>query len=73
MQTLARMTGKDFSGPPPEIVAPTLPQAPQTTEPQTEDVDEPASSVKVRKQSATPGLGPIEGEEVVEIIENYEE
>ncbi|KAI0094308.1 hypothetical protein BDY19DRAFT_13429 [Irpex rosettiformis] len=67
MQTLARMTGKDFSGPPPEIIIPAPPRTPQNVEPHTED--ESAPTIKVRKQSATPGL---EGGEVVEVIEDYD-
>ena len=66
MQTLARMTGKDFSGPPPEIVMPTPIRPPQSTEP---PADEAEATVKVRKQSATPGL---DGGEVVEVIEEYD-
>ena len=71
MQTLARMTGKDFSGPPPEIRAPTPLRLPDETEKR--ENEDPGQSVKVRKHSATPGLGEEEiiGE-IEEIVEEYD-
>ncbi|KAI0275043.1 hypothetical protein BC834DRAFT_839996 [Gloeopeniophorella convolvens] len=50
MQTLSRMTGKDFSGPVPVIRAKTPPNM-EPTNPEAEG----ASSAPVRKQSRTPG------------------
>ena len=52
MQTLERMTGKDFSGPPPEIRAPTPLRMPDTT---TAAVKEDAVlSDNIRNWSAVP-------------------
>ncbi|KAI0347757.1 hypothetical protein BDW22DRAFT_1349827 [Trametopsis cervina] len=65
LQTLARMTGKDFSGPTPEIRAPPPLRLPHVSEAQAEDDSE--ESVKLRKHSATPGLG------AEEILEDPEE
>lgn len=65
LQTLARMTGKDFSGPTPEIRAPPPLRLPHISEAQAEDDSE--ESVKMRKHSATPGLG------AEEILEDPEE
>jgi hypothetical protein len=50
MQTLSKMTGKDFSGPVPVIRTKTQPNL-EPTNPETEDVNASA----VRKQSRTPG------------------
>lgn len=50
MQTLSKMTGKDFSGPVPVIHSKTQPTL-EPTNPETEDVAPSA----VRKQSRTPG------------------
>jgi transcription factor TFIIIB component B'' len=49
MQTLSRMTGKDFSGPVPVIRA----KSPPNLEPSNPDAEKAATSV--RKQSRTPG------------------
>ena len=71
MQTLSRMTGKDFSGPTPEIRAPTplrLPPDPRSAAAQDND----DTLVKVRKQSATPALGEGEEEVVGEVNEDGE-
>lgn len=50
MQTLSKMTGKDFSGPVPVIRTKAQPNL-EPTDPETEDV----TSSAVRKQSRTPG------------------
>ena len=49
MQTLSRMTGKDFSGPVP-VIRPKSPPNLEPTDPETERV-----MITVRKQSRTPG------------------
>jgi len=49
MQTLSRMTGKDFSGPVPVICA----KPPPNLEPSNPDAE--SASTAVRKQSRTPG------------------
>lgn len=66
MQTLSRMTGKDFSGPTPEIRAPTPLRLPQSGGDEAQADNE--TIVKVRKQSATPRLGQ-EEEIVAEVTE----
>lgn len=63
MQTLSRMTGKDFSGPTPEIRAPTPLRLPQDSG-RGEAQDD---AVKVRKHSATPALGEADEEVLGEI------
>ncbi|KDQ63310.1 hypothetical protein JAAARDRAFT_120662 [Jaapia argillacea MUCL 33604] len=67
MQTLTRMTGKDFSGPTPVIRAPTPP-----TLPVPEQVTEVMNTrpKKGRKQSSTPAAGA--DEEVVGSLEDFE-
>ena len=50
MQTLSRMTGKDFSGPVPVIRA----KSPPNLEPSNPDTEK--ATATVRKQSRTPGL-----------------
>jgi transcription factor TFIIIB component B'' len=51
MQTLSRMTGKDFSGPTPEIHAPAVLSL---AEPDKSRDDQPTEST--RKKSTTPGF-----------------
>ncbi|KZT74996.1 hypothetical protein DAEQUDRAFT_701193 [Daedalea quercina L-15889] len=70
IQTLARMTGKDFSGPTPEIRAPAPLQSTEldanvTTQPEADT----APKVK-RKKSRTPAA--IDGEEILGSIEDIE-
>lgn len=52
MQTLARMTGKDFSGPPPIIKAPTPPPVPDEQPADAGDADE--DSTLMSEQSRPP-------------------
>ena len=63
MQTLARMTGKDFSGPPPVIKAPTPPRllGEQADDGVDGDVAEP-------ERGATPTVEG--GEEIIGIVED---
>ncbi|TFK56691.1 hypothetical protein OE88DRAFT_1803361 [Heliocybe sulcata] len=71
IQTLSRLTGKDFSGPTPEIRAPT----PLTlAEPEQANAGraEPQPAQKSRKKSRTPGL-PSEGEEIMGTVEEFED
>jgi hypothetical protein len=51
MQTLSRMTGKDFSGPTPEILAPAVLSL---SEPDKPEDDQPLEGT--RKKSTTPGM-----------------
>ncbi|KAH9937315.1 uncharacterized protein B0H18DRAFT_970051 [Fomitopsis serialis] len=68
IQTLARMTGKDFSGPTPEIRAPA---ALQSSELDTNVQPEAESATKVtRKKSKTPR--PKDGEEILGSIEDMD-
>ncbi|KAI0697556.1 hypothetical protein BC835DRAFT_1270191 [Cytidiella melzeri] len=60
MQTLARMTGKDFSGPPPEICAPTPLRMPHDT-----DTRQEGDSAPIQKEGATPA--PDEAEVIGEV------
>ncbi len=62
MQTLSRMTGKDFSGPVPVICAKPQPNL-EPTNPETEGVTPSA----VRKQSRTPGPAEQPKEAVAEV------
>jgi transcription factor TFIIIB component B'' len=66
MQILARMTGKDFSGPPPEIRAPALRRMPDDTNVGVEQHDSLPDSE--REQHATPTFD--EAELVNEVEEN---
>ena len=69
IQTLARMTGKDFSGPVPIIKAPTPLRMVEDDFPiqQREDL-------AIRKKSRTPGLRPVnDGEEVLGDVDDYED
>jgi transcription factor TFIIIB component B'' len=70
METLSRLTGKDFSGPTPQISAPPPPDI--GNEPQIqESQDVPGKEAKkVRKRSKTPA--PTEDVEVVGDIDNFE-
>jgi transcription factor TFIIIB component B'' len=68
MQTLSRMTGKDFSGPTPEIRAPTpltLAENPFEPDPETTATD-------IRKKSHTPHLNH-EGGEIVGEVADFDE
>ena len=68
IQTLARMTGKDFSGPVPTIKAPTPLRMVEDVLP-VQQREGPG----VRKKSRTPGLRPVnDAEEVLGDVENYE-
>jgi len=53
IQTLSRMTGKDFSGPTPEIRAPAVLSL---AEPEPEAEASPRPSGITRKKSTTPGI-----------------
>ena len=52
MQTLSRMTGKDFSGPIPEIRAPAVLSMAEADKAEDDELPESAR----RKKSATPGM-----------------
>ncbi|KAH7909792.1 hypothetical protein BJ138DRAFT_1010140 [Hygrophoropsis aurantiaca] len=65
IQTLARMTGKDFSGPTPEIRAPTVLTLAEPQEPIPEQSGGQPSDM-TKKQSDTPGI--IEDEDEEEIL-----
>ena len=70
IQTLARMTGKDFSGPVPVIKAPTPLRMVEDDLPVQQREETPA----VRKKSRTPGLLPANNaEEVLGDVEDYED
>jgi transcription factor TFIIIB component B'' len=70
IQTLARMTGKDFSGPVPIIKAPTPLRMVEDDLPVQQKEETPA----VRKKSRTPGLQPANGaEEVLGDVDDYED
>lgn len=65
MQTLTRMTGKDFSGPPPIIKAPTPPPVPDEQLGDAGDAEE--ENTVARKQSRTPaGDG---SEEIIGLVD----
>ena len=51
MQMLARMTGKDFSGPIPDIRAPTPTPIPPRSVAEDAEAEEPSSFVKKRQHS----------------------
>lgn len=51
MNTLSRMTGKDFSGPTPEIRAPAVLSLSEVEQPETST---PTPGHRVRKKSSTP-------------------
>lgn len=53
MQTLSRMTGKDFSGPIPEIRAPAVLSMAEADKPEDDELPE---SARRTKKSATPGM-----------------
>lgn len=70
MQTLSRMTGKDFSGPTPEIRAPEIPTyspAPETTN-EAPAADRPAKPA--RKKSRTPAAS--DGVEILGDVETFD-
>ena len=70
IQTLARMTGKDFSGPVPVIKAPTPLRMVEDDIPVQQREKTPA----VRKKSCTPGLQPVSDvEEVIGDVDDYED
>jgi transcription factor TFIIIB component B'' len=70
IQTLARMTGKDFSGPVPIIKAPT-PLRMVEDDPPVKQIEEVPA---VRKKSRTPGLQPgNDAEEVLGDVDDYED
>jgi len=71
IQMLARMTGKDFSGPVPVIKAPTPLRMVEDNVPAQQEKEETAV---VRKKSRTPGLRPASGvEEVLGDVDDYED
>jgi transcription factor TFIIIB component B'' len=70
IQTLARLTGKDFSGPVPVIKAPTpLRMVEDDVPPQQKIEGTPA----VRKKSRTPGVQLANEEEVLGDVDDYED
>ena len=70
IQTLARMTGKDFSGPVPIIKGPTPLRMVEDDLP----VQQKEGAPGVRKKSRTPGLQPANNaEEVVGDVDDYED
>jgi len=69
IQTLARMTGKDFSGPVPIIKAPTPLRMVEDDLPVQQKEGAPA----VRKKSRTPGLQPVNNAEILGDVEDYED
>lgn len=70
IQTLARMTGKDFSGPVPIIKAPTPLRMVEDDLPVQQKEETPG----VRKRSRTPGLQPADdAEEVLGDVDDYED
>ena len=70
IQTLARMTGKDFSGPVPIIKAPTPLRMVEDDLP----VQQKEGAPTVRKKSRTPGLQPGgNAEEVLGDVDDYED
>ena len=79
MHTLSRMTGRDFSGPPPEIRIPELPKPAQTSESQNQErqaqeiegkVEADSLTRKQRKRSKTPAL--TDDVEIVGDIETFD-
>lgn len=71
IQMLARMTGKDFSGPVPIIKAPTPLRMAEDNVPVQQETEETAA---VRKKSRTPGSQPARGvEEVIGDVDDYED
>ncbi|PPQ71475.1 hypothetical protein CVT26_011254, partial [Gymnopilus dilepis] len=72
MKTLSRLTGKDFSGPVPEIRAPLPPPIPIPNEENSVDVDEtPSQPVKKRSRSSSRSVKE-SGVVVVGDAENFE-
>lgn len=70
IQTLARMTGKDFSGPVPVIKAPTFLKMVEDEPPPQQGKDETPT---LRKKSHTPGMQPAgEVEEVLGDVDDFE-
>lgn len=70
IQTLARMTGKDFSGPVPIIKAPTPLKMVEDELP----VEQREETSTIRKKSRTPGLQPgNDAEEVLGDVDDYED
>jgi len=71
IQTLARMTGKDFSGPVPVIKAPTPLRMVEDDLPAQQEKEETRA---IRKKSRTPGIQPgNDGEEVLGDVDDYED
>lgn len=71
IQTLTRMTGKDFSGPVPIIKAPTPVSMVEDDLPIQQRKEETPA---VRKKSRTPGLQPAnDAEEVLGDVDDYED
>ena len=69
--TLARMTGKDFSGPVPVIKAPTPLRMVEDDLPVQQEKEETHA---IRKKSRTPGIQPAnDGEEVLGDVDDYED
>lgn len=72
IQTLSRMTGKDFSGPTPIIRAPTPVRMVESTD---QDVAPPNTdgSHVVRKKSRTPAVAPGAEEEVMGDVDTFDD
>ena len=71
IQTLTRMTGKDFSGPVPIIKAPTPLRMVEDDLPVQQKKEETHA---IRKKSRTPGLQPAnDAEEVLGDVDDYED
>ena len=70
IQTLARMTGKDFSGPVPVIKAPTPLRMVEDDFPAQKKKEETHA---VRKKSRTPGLQSTNDAEVLGDVDDYED
>lgn len=70
IQTLARMTGKDFSGPTPVIRAPTPVQSKELDPSATSEPEVTATPKATRKKSKTPAVK--DGEEILGSIDDME-
>lgn len=72
MQTLSRLTGKDFSGPTPEIRAPEMPTLTEPTEATGRETTEPEKITRpARKKSRTPSVAE-SGVEVLGDVETFD-
>ena len=70
IQTLARMTGKDFSGPVPVIKAPTPLKMVEDDPPPQQRRDE----IPVLRENHTPSIAPVsQAEEVLGDVDDYED